>query len=229
MSKDRKGSRIKRGRFTNQAFLASFNSDTHQSPWKSRPSSYSESSGSYPVIGTFVPSGSFSKRHSRVDFLLTTGVKKSLIRSYAKQLAKFPEYIQEQNIAADNIFHTVTTFLSRWKTLNAKVSITESPSLFFKALFFGGYELRFEVFIVTINAAFSIYKAKELVARSHGPLPEMLSEIGNFFNPSIKSTTEITIPEVTTLVKNISEEYIFLDFYQTADTRSSERFLEHVG
>ena len=96
-------------------------------------------------------------------------------RKYRKQLDKF-EVSDENELSL--MFNYVVNDLSRLQPISSKVSITESPSLFFKLSIKNDYSLSFEVFSNDgFLVAYSLYKNDQLVAQNIGPKDMMISEI----------------------------------------------------
>lgn len=194
--------------------------------------SYEGSGTQYPHIigGAAIVGPQTSQWYS----LVAERVKRTLTSSFVRQCEKFPEYIQDHIDTAEKIFYTLSKSVIKWQALTGKVSLTETPSIFLRCFFWGGYELRFEVFLEQTTAAFSIVKGKTLVTRSHGSLSDMLSQAEEFFNPLRRmATTEIRGASQPLNITIIDTSNIFIHNLQTdkphaEDTGSIERFLEHA-
>ncbi len=128
----------------------------------------------------------------------------SLAQKYQSQKEKFGHLLEGDFEMADTAFNKVATELYKLHPLKIKVSITESPSLFFSLNFRVGFKqffLRYEVFFssVNMNAAYSLYDGDdELILRNYGEPTKMIEEI--------ESNTGFRASEYSSAPFNLTEE-----------------------
>jgi hypothetical protein len=108
-----------------------------------------------------------------------TEIYNRLVASYENQFLRFSDYVENLKPASDRIFFDTVNKLINGSE-KAKVSISGSPSLFFTFFYHSTFELRFECFLETKRAAYSLYKNGELEARNHGAFLDMIFESKNY-------------------------------------------------
>jgi len=103
----------------------------------------------------------------------------SLLNQYNKQKRKFGEYIEDNIDFTDSIFFELASKIFELNPSKIKVSLTDSPSLFFKVELRDNYKLRYEVFLRENNSSsvFSLYQLDKLIARTFGTIDSTIEEI----------------------------------------------------
>lgn len=118
-------------------------------------------------------------------------VREALYLDLLKQLKKFGSYVKGKERVTYVSFVEVSDKLIDLGALRGQISLTESPSLFFTMSYPDGYTLRFELFLDSKNAAYSLYRYKDLNSRNHGDLASMIKEVSSNMKPRLGLTDAV--------------------------------------